>query len=586
MKTEKGYLKRMSTGSNGNLQNQQKRKLDSPNWKRSLGVSLLSLLIIVSTLLVLISSPWHKSARAINSSFGFTFTGDYSQTSATRQNLQKIQQLYNTGQISFHLGLGDFSYASTLTAAQATAWSQYAQGYLPPPFPFEIVAGRHDVSQMSTYEKDLPDHIGDVSATCSACAYGQEYYFDYPPSSATPLARFIMTSPNQTIPGYTYNYNKGGADYNWVSSVIDDAHSAGIPWVIVGMHQYCFVIGTASCKNQQFLDLLLNKHVDVILEAQKHNYQRSYQLTLNSSCSALSTTTPINQACIADSSNTLTQGKGTVIVLTGTGGASQLAINTSDPKLGYFHSYTPLSTNNSAWGISQFTISATQLTEQFVPTSGSSFSDSFTITPGGGVTPSPSATATVATTLGQDTFSRPDQTYWGTSSGGQTWAGNANAYKVFSISGNTGLVTATSNTNYYAILGPTAANATAEFSGSISSLSSGAHIGAVLRWADSQNWYQAYIDGTNLVIDKKVGGTVTKLGTTAFNAVATTSYTLLFTVSGSTLEASVWATGGSQPAQWMLTKTDSSLASGNCGLHIVVQTGVKAQFTAFQATTP
>jgi hypothetical protein len=215
----------------------------------------------------------------------------------------------------------------------------------------------------------------------------------------------------------------------------------------------------------------------------------------------------------------------------------------------------------------------------------------------GGTTPSPSATGsatttpsittTVGTTLGQDNFLHPNQQFWGTATGGQTWTGSANSNNAFSISSNIGLITGTTTNNYAAILGPSATDATAEFSGSISTLNNGVHIGAVLRWTDSQNWYEAYIDGTNLIIHKKVSGTVTKLGAFPFAATAATSYTLLFSVSGSTLNASVWPTnGGSRPNNWMLTSTDTSFASGNCGLHVSVQSGVTAQFTSFQATAP
>ncbi|MGH2481703.1 MAG: hypothetical protein ACRDHW_18785, partial [Ktedonobacteraceae bacterium] len=300
-----------------------------------------------------------------------------------------------------------------------------------------------------------------------------------------------------------------------------------------------------------------------------------------------------NSACVVPytNPNTLTQGKGTVIMVTGTGGASQLTIPnpSTDPKSGYFRNWTPA--NNVTWGISQFSISPTQLTEQFVPTSGGTFADSFTITNTGtptptataspSVTPSPSVTATPS--LGADNFTRTDQTYWGTASDTQKWGSNANSLKVFSIKGNTGQVVATSSNNYYATLGAQAIDAQAQFSGSISSFTN-ANLGAVLRWTYSQNWYEALIDGTNLTIEKKVAGTTTKLMSVPFAATAGTSYTVLFSITGSTLSASAWPTGGTQPGTWMATATDTSLAAtGNSGLHVVVQSGVTVSFTAFQA---
>ncbi len=552
--------------------------------------SLLLLAVMVASTFFVIFHPGNANKAKAATSFGFTYTGDYDQTSATAANLQEISNLYTSNQISFNLGLGDFSYLSPLTKTDANNWSSYVTSSLPSGFPFEIVDGRHDSSQISTYEADLPDRIGDVQASCTHCKYGQQYYFDYPPPPATPLARFIMLSPNQTIGGYTYSYNKGSANYNWVKSTIDGAHTAGIPWVIVGMHQYCFVIGTSSCTNQQLLDLLLTEHVDVILQAQKHNYQASKQLALNSTTCPTLNATSYNANCVVNATQNMTQGAGTVIVVTGTGGASQLAINTSDPKLPYFRAWSPAT--NAPWGVTQFTISPSQLTEQFVPTSGGTFTDSFTITnstftPTPSTSPTTTPTGTLGAPLASDTFQRPNQTYWGTASDGHTWGANANSYKVFSISNDTGQVyyTGTTNNNYYATLGPTATDAQVQFTGQISSFSSSMYMGAVLRWSDSGNWYEAYIDGTNLYIKKKVSGSMSTLKSTPFGASPNTQYTLLFSVTGSTLNASVWPANGSPPANWMLTYTDTSLTAGYCGLHVGVQSGTTIKFTSFQATS-
>jgi hypothetical protein len=336
---------------------------------------LLFVLMVASTFVAFTHFSKGKGAQAV-ASFGFTNTGDYDQTAHTTANLKYIA---GSG-VNFNLGLGDMSYASTLTRTVADQWSTYAKSNLPANFPFEIVDGRHDSAQIKTYEADLPDHIGgDITGT-----YGEQYYFDYPPDTTTPLARFILLSPNQSLYNpvtkkyYTYNYNVGGAGYTWVKNVIDAAHAASIPWVIVGMHEYCFVIGTAKCTNQQLLDLLLNERVDVILQAQKHNYQASKQLALNSTTCPTLNATSYNAGCVVNDTTTMTKGAGSVIVVTGTGGASQLAINTSDPKAGYFRTYNGLG-SNTTWGVSQFTISSTTLTENFVAVSGGNFTDSFAI---------------------------------------------------------------------------------------------------------------------------------------------------------------------------------------------------------------
>jgi hypothetical protein len=199
------------------------------------------------------------------------------------------------------------------------------------------------------------------------------------------------------------------------------------------------------------------------------------------------------------------------------------------------------------------------------------------------LSPSPLVThsPTQGVTLAQDTFQRANQTFWGKASDGQIWGGDANSSNVFSIAGKTGQL-ANGNTSYSAVLGPTATNAQVLFSGSISSFNA-TNIGSVLRWTDGNNWYKAYFDGANLILQKKVNGSTTILNEMAFAAQAGISYTLRFSVAGSTLSAKVWQTGSSEPGNWMVTATDSTFQSGYCGLRILVQTGAIAQITAFIA---
>jgi len=70
-------------------------------------------------------------------------------------------------------------------------------------------------------------------------------------------------------------------------------------------------------------------------------------------------------------------------VITGTGGATpQVSIDPSDPALPYFRASNGAG-SNATWGVTQITISQTQLTDQFVAVAGvkgsGSFTDTFTI---------------------------------------------------------------------------------------------------------------------------------------------------------------------------------------------------------------
>jgi outer membrane protein assembly factor BamB len=186
------------------------------------------------------------------------------------------------------------------------------------------------------------------------------------------------------------------------------------------------------------------------------------------------------------------------------------------------------------------------------------------------------------TTLARDTFHRANQTMWGTASDGHVWGGEANTSTLFSITNNAGQI-ANGTGPHSAVLGRTATNAEVLFAGSVNTFS-GANIGALLRWTDTNNWYKAYIEGANLVVQKKVSGTATTIGTTPFAATAGTSYSLRFRVVGTTINAKVWASSTAEPANWMITSSDSSLSSGNCGLRMQLGTGVTVTYTSFLAT--
>jgi streptogramin lyase len=230
---------------------------------------------------------------------------------------------------------------------------------------------------------------------------------------------------------------------------------------------------------------------------------------------------------------------------------------------------------NRIWFNEEFANKLSEAIQSGVPTP--------TPTPTHGITPTPTVTPSPGATLAQDTFQRINQTYWGKASDGHTWGGDANSSNVFSISGNMGRVS-NGSTSYSAVLGPAATNAQVLFSGSISSFNN-SNLGAVLHWKDGNNWYKAYIDGSNLVVQKKMNGSTSVLRQVAFIATANKSYTLRFNVSGTTLSAKVWQTGNTEPTNWMVKVTDNSLQSGFCGLRMLDQNGVIATFTSFVATS-
>lgn len=186
--------------------------------------------------------------------------------------------------------------------------------------------------------------------------------------------------------------------------------------------------------------------------------------------------------------------------------------------------------------------------------------------------------------LAQDTFLRADQKLWGTASDGQTWSGDANQSNAFTIFGATGQIAG--NGTFNALLGPPSANIQVVVSGSTNSFARGhSNFGAVLRWSNDENWYKAYIDGSNLIVIKRVNGVISRLGAVSFAAQGGISYTLRFGVVGSALFAKVWRTSTAEPADWMLSPVDASLPSGQGGIRVLLQNGVVIRITAFLETT-
>ncbi|HZU66151.1 MAG TPA: hypothetical protein VFA09_02635 [Ktedonobacteraceae bacterium] len=201
------------------------------------------------------------------------------------------------------------------------------------------------------------------------------------------------------------------------------------------------------------------------------------------------------------------------------------------------------------------------------------------------IAPSPAANA--PNTLARDTFQRPDQLFWGKASDGQLWTGDANGSDTFSIVRNAGQVNGQPGV-YNAILGPASTNAEVLFTASVNHFNPATvNIGAVLRWKDGNNWYKAFINGTELVILKRIAGTTTRLGSVPFSAVDALSYTLRFRAIGATLFAKAWPANTPEPASWMLTVTDTNrlLLSGSAGLRAAVEAGTVVKVTSFLETS-
>ena len=196
------------------------------------------------------------------------------------------------------------------------------------------------------------------------------------------------------------------------------------------------------------------------------------------------------------------------------------------------------------------------------------------------------STGVAANILAQDMFQRANQPLWGTATDTRMWDGdanNANDQNIFSITNKMGQI-ANGHGAFNALLGQATSQAEVLMNGSINHFNAGAvNLGVVLRWQDTNNWYKMMIDGTNIVLLKRINGKSTILATAPFAAKGGRMYALRFRVVGATLFAKVWSSTLAEPANWMITVTDTDLSSGQMGIRVLLQQNSIVQITSFIA---
>ncbi len=303
----------------------------------------------------------YDSTGNMGNSFMFTAGGDIGALPETTGVLKAIA----AAKPRFHLALGDLGYGDTPSEAD---WCRYVESHLGS-IPMQIVVGNHEDDDrqdgyIGNYLPCLPDRMG------STGNYGVEYYFD-----VDGLARFIMIAADNEVEGVSYDYLKGSAHYRWLEQAIDDARTDQIPWVIVGMHKVCISAGDKRCAiDVDVMDLLIEKKVDLVLQAHDHNYQRSKQV----SCVEVNVYKP---ECIEDSGadGAYTKGNGMVWVVSGLmGHGKKYPIHADDPELDYFATTHGGNSPDAGRGFSQLSVSFDKMVVDFIGTT-TDYRDHFTI---------------------------------------------------------------------------------------------------------------------------------------------------------------------------------------------------------------
>lgn len=273
-----------------------------------------------------------------------TAAGDYGWTAQTESVMTTIADT----DPDLHLALGDLSYADR-TPEQ---WCQEVNSALGDDAPFSLLPGNH--------ESDGQDGFIDEFAACLpnrqetlVGEYPRQYYLDLP--AADPVVRVIATSAGLTFPEGTRRYEAGDADYEWTKAAIEGARD--LPFVIVAAHLPCLTVGVHECGlSADFVDLLIDEQVDLVLHGHEHGYQRTYPLACIDS-----------PECIADS--------GTIFATVGTGGAAVREVEPGSP----FFAALSGSNLEPAYGVLEIQVSAVELRAEFVPAEPTDFADAFTI---------------------------------------------------------------------------------------------------------------------------------------------------------------------------------------------------------------
>ncbi|MGH2494727.1 MAG: serine/threonine protein kinase [Ktedonobacteraceae bacterium] len=212
----------------------------------------------------------------------------------------------------------------------------------------------------------------------------------------------------------------------------------------------------------------------------------------------------------------------------------------------------------------------------------------------GGNHPTPSATSrTTPTTqvnpnlLEQDDFHRANQQFWGTTSNGHVWGGDANKSPDFSIANGVGQIKRNINPGnlYTAVLGTAQTNSEVIATAMIDNFNN-SHIAVLLRYQDDNHYYKARILGNMLdIFNRKDVNTGSTLNFIAFKANPGTFYTIRFRAVGTTLLTKAWQTGTPEPADWMVATTDTTFQSGMGGFRPQLDHGVTMQVSMFQEIT-
>jgi hypothetical protein len=187
-------------------------------------------------------------------------------------------------------------------------------------------------------------------------------------------------------------------------------------------------------------------------------------------------------------------------------------------------------------------------------------------------------------TFAQDTFIRANQSGWGTASDGESWTQGSNG--IYSIASNEGVIASTSGNDSNAQLG--SQTATDQIvSCRIAINNSGDICGVEGRYTgpgSAPSCYKLLYYSNDIHINKALSGANSNLvNFGGFTMTPGLFYQFKLQCQGTTISGKVWLNGATEPTNWMLSVTDSSIASGGFALLAQSSGGAGIQVDHFQA---
>eukprot|EP00808_Paulinella_micropora_P013233 g45284.t1 len=244
-------------------------------------------------------------------------------------NFNSLVGLAAISALDFFVSTGDLS---CTTGGEATCCSYWQQKRI---YRLLLLAGNHDTGEsrggnidqyIANCRNDLSSAVSDLSLYC------KRYYVDF--SVAAPMVRIIFVTPGVTGSlAWLNTFAINGQGFNYTRDAVFAAKAQGIKWIIVAMHKnFISVLSKRNELGSDFMPMLFQNGVDLILQGHEHGYERTKQIT----CAVVNA---YDANCVVDADNVMVKGSGTVIAVVGTGGIDLKSImNPADPEWGYFAS--------------------------------------------------------------------------------------------------------------------------------------------------------------------------------------------------------------------------------------------------------